>query len=304
VTIGVFDGVHRGHRVLLDAVRQAAARAGGTAAAVTFRPPPARILRPEVPLQEITPWPEKRALLQAAGIERIVPLRFTRALAAQAPEAFVREVLLQQFDLAGLVIGYDFRFGARGAGDAGLLRRMGRGHGFRVRAIGAVRYAGRPISSTRIRNALARGRVDLAGAMLGRPFAVWGRVVAGRGLGTRRLVPTANLRPAPTQLLPADGVYLTRLRHRGRTWGGVAHVGGTPTLGGPIAAPIEVHLLDFTGSLHGARLSLEFLARHRESRRFAGFRELRRAILEDVRWARGMFARGGENRLAWWRMGC
>jgi riboflavin kinase/FMN adenylyltransferase len=298
VTIGVFDGVHRGHRALLDAVRRAAEREGATAAAVTFRPPPARILEPKRPLREITPWPEKRARLQAAGMTRILPLRFTRALAALAPEVFVRETLLREFDLAGLVVGYDFRFGARGAGNVARLRRMGRVHGFRVRAISAVRFAGAPISSTRIRGAIVRGRVDSAAAMLGRPFAVRGRVVAGRGLGARRFVPTANLLPARTQLLPGTGVYLTRARYRGRTWGGIAHVGGTPTLGGAATAPIEVHLLGFTGSLRGARLTLEFLAKHRDSRRFAGIRELRRAIERDVRWAERAFSRGGENRLA------
>lgn len=298
VTIGVFDGVHRGHQALLEAVRRAAAREGGIAAAVTFRPPPARVLDPQRAPQEITPWPEKRARLQAAGMARILPLRFHRGLAALAPEAFVREILLREFDLAGLVVGYDFRFGARGAGNAALLRRLGRAHGFSVRAMRAVRHAGAPISSTRIRDELARGRVDRAAAMLGRPFAVRGRVVAGRGLGSRCFVPTANLRPARTQLLPAAGVYLTRLRYRGRTWGGVAHVGGTPTLGGGAAAPVEVHLLGFSGSLRGARLRLEFLAKHRESRKFAGARELRRAIERDVRWAEQAFARGGENRLA------
>ena len=298
VTIGVFDGVHRGHRALLDLVRRAAEREGGTAAVVTFRPPPARILDPTRPLREITPWPEKRARLQAAGITRILPLRFTPAMAALAPEAFVREILLREFDLASLVVGYDFRFGAHGLGDAALLRRIGRRHGFRVRAVGAVRLAGAPISSTRIRDAIARGRVDRAAAMLDRPFAIRGRVVAGRGLGSRHFVPTANLLPARTQLLPATGVYLTRVRYRGRIWGGIAHVGGTPTLGEGASAPIEVHLLGFTGSLRGAGLTLEFLAKHRESRRFAGVRELRRAIEGDVRWAERAFSREGENRLA------
>jgi riboflavin kinase/FMN adenylyltransferase len=297
-TIGVFDGVHLGHQSLLTAVRRAAHRRGGIPAVVTFRPPPARILDPRTPLREITPWPEKRARLEAAGIARILPLRFTRAMAALAPEIFVREILLREFDLAGLVIGYDFRFGVRGSGDAALLRRMGRQHGFHVRALPAVLFAGTPLSSTRIRDVIARGEVDRAAEMLGRPFSVRGRVIEGRGLGTRHFVPTANVRPPRTQLLPAPGVYLARVPYRGRMWGAVAHVGPAPTLGGSAAAPVEVHLLGFTGTLLGRSLTVEFLERHRESRRFASFEQLRRAIARDVRWAERTFSGRAENRLA------
>jgi riboflavin kinase/FMN adenylyltransferase len=298
VTIGVFDGVHLGHQALLAAARRAARRHGGTPAVVTFRPPPARVLFPRTPLGEITPWRMKRTMLEAMGIARILPLHFTRVMASMAPEVFVREILLREFDLAGLILGYDFRFGARGSGNAALLRRMGRVHGFRVRLLPAVLFEGAPLSSTRIRAAIAQGAVDRAAAMIGRPFAIRGRVIAGRGLGTRYFVPTANVLPARTQLLPAPGVYLTRVRHGGRTWGGVAHVGGAPTLGGPVTAPIEVHLLGFAGTLLGRCLTVEFLERHRESRRFRGGEQLRRAIGRDVRWAERAFSGRRENRLA------
>jgi riboflavin kinase / FMN adenylyltransferase len=303
-TIGVFDGVHRGHRALLEAVRRSAARRGAIPAAVTFRPPPAAVLAPDSPLREITPWPVKRALLAGAGMERVLALRFTPKTAALAPETFVRELLLRELDLAALVVGYDFHFGFRGAGDAVLLRRLGRALGFRVRALPAVRCAGSPVSSTRIRAAVARGAVAAAAAMLGRPFAVTGRVVPGRGLGARLFVPTANLRPVPTQLVPAAGVYLSRVRARGRVWGAVTHVGPLPTLGLPETAPIETHLLGFQGDLAGARLEVEFLARRRPSRRFAGVARLREAIARDVRWAERALARGGENDLVTRRGRC
>ena len=297
-TIGVFDGVHLGHRALLDTVQQAAREARGVAAAVTFRPPPDAILRPRAPVAEITPWAAKRTLLLRSGIARLLALRFSRALASLPPEAFVDQVLLREFDLAGLVIGYDFRFGAKGAGDAALLRRLGRRHGFRVHRVPAVLYEGRPISSTRIREAVRRGAVARAGAMLGRDFAVGGRVVSGRGLGKRLLVPTANLLPAPTQLLPGPGVYLTRVRRRGRAWAGVAQVGPSPTLVGGSQAPIEVHLLDFEGELRGCRLAVEFLEKRRETRRFPSLRQLREAVDRDIRWARKTFHGRVENGLA------
>jgi riboflavin kinase/FMN adenylyltransferase len=265
---------------------------------VTFLPPPARVLRPDAPLREITPWGTKRALLARHGVASIVRLRFSRALADLAPEEFVRRVLPRGIRLAEVVVGYDFRFGAGASGTVATLRRLGRERGFRVRRLGAVLHRGEPISSTRIRRAIASGRLAEAEAMLGRPFGLVGRVVSGRGLGARLFVATANVRPPGTQLLPPPGVYLARARRGRRAWGAVAHVGASPTLGGETGAPVEVHLLGFRGSLRGCLLSLELLEKRRESRRFRSPAALREAILRDVRWAERAFVRGGQNRVA------
>jgi riboflavin kinase/FMN adenylyltransferase len=290
-TIGVFDGVHRGHEALLQAVRERAAAEGAATAAVTFDPPPEAILAPRDEPFEITPGAAKQALLTAAGIERLVLLRFSAELAALSPEAFLEEVLLAAFDLRVIVVGYDFRFGAGGAGDAGRLRALGAAHRFAVDEVPAVRVGGEIVSSTRIRELLRRGAVGEAAAMLGRPFAIRGPVTAGRGLGGTALVPTANLTPEPRQLLPADGVYLGEAEWEGGIRPALAMVGASPTLEAQPARRIEVHLLDFEGDLRGRALAFRFQERRRGPRRCADLAELRSAIDADLAWARERIAR-------------
>jgi riboflavin kinase/FMN adenylyltransferase len=292
-TLGVFDGMHLGHCTLLERVRRRAAEEGAIPAAVTFDPPPRVVLASTPAPFQITLWPVKRLLLTEAGIERILLLQFTKETAALSPEAFIENVVLGEFALAGLVIGYDFRFGAKGAGDAALLRRLGETHGFWVEEVQAVRREGEVISSTRIREALQRGSVGEAAGLLGRPFAVQGTVIKGAGLGHRELVPTANLVPETEQLMPAPGVYLVQVLVGAAAYSGVAMLGGSPTLEAHTTRLVEVHLLDFQGDLLGHLLELRFLERMREGRRFAGIEELRRAIAADIRMARRRLPAGG-----------
>ncbi len=291
-TIGVFDGVHRGHRALLDAVTAAARETAAVSAAVTFDPPPESILKARSEPFQLTPWPMKQALLAAAGIERVVLLRFSRALAGLSPEDFVQDELLCEFEIEGLVVGYDFRFGAGGKGNSSSLRALGVRFGFWVREIEALSIHGDPVSSTRIRDALGRGAVEEAREMLGRPFAVEGEVVAGHGLGTRLNAPTANVAPHPEQMMPRPGVYLVQARWGERTHGGVAHVGSSPTLGRGDKRLVEVHLIGFSGDLRGERLGVDFLRWRRAPERFAGVHALQTAIAQDVRWATEQLAGG------------
>ena len=296
-TIGVFDGVHRGHGALLAEVRRRAREERAASAVVTFDPPPQAVLAPRDEPFEITPWPVKRLLLAEAGIEHVLLIRFTRETAAMKPEDFVERVLLEEFDLAGLVVGYDFRFGCCARGDLALLRDLGCSHRFFVERFEAVRLAGGIVSSSRVREALGRGAVDQAAELLGRPFAIGGEVVGGRGLGRRLSAPTANVIPASEQLLPLAGVYMVRtLLPGGCVRDGLAVVGDSPTLPGGPERRVEVHLLDFEGDLLGQRLEIEFLGRLREFRRFEGVEELRRAIADDVREARRWFGQA-RNRL-------
>ncbi|MCK4414469.1 MAG: riboflavin biosynthesis protein RibF [Candidatus Eisenbacteria sp.] len=289
-TIGVFDGVHRGHLALLRAVREQAGAVGALAVAVTFDPPPQAILAPSAEAFEITPWAPKRALLDAAGIDRLLLVRFSAETASLGPRAFLTEVILAAFDLRRLVVGYDFRFGAGGVGDVAGLRVLGGEHGFGVTEVEAVRVGDQVVSSTLIRELLRRGAVEEAAGMLGRPFAITAPVGSGRGLGSKVLVPTANLIPEATQLLPAEGVYLTEVEWEGSPHPAIAMVGASPTLTTGSGRLIEVHLLGFSGDLRHRELTVRFLERMRGGRRFSGLAELGEAIGRDIDWARRRFA--------------
>jgi riboflavin kinase/FMN adenylyltransferase len=293
-TIGVFDGVHRGHRLLLDRVVARAAGEGVLSLAVTFDPPPDAVLSPQDEPFQITLHGEKEAILRSLGIQRLLVLPFSKRMAAMSPREFVLGVLLRDLDLVGLVIGYDFRFGRGSAGDVQLLEAVGAERGFWIDEVPAVRFGEAPISSTRIRDALARGAVSEAAGMLGRPFAVTGRVVGGRALGRRVLVPTANVEVESGQMLPARGVYLVEVSIGEGIRAGVAKVGPSPTVGGEREGErvVEVHLLDFAGDLRGSRLTVRFLEWIRAERRFADLAALRAAIDEDIRWATAYLRRG------------
>ena len=291
-TIGVFDGVHRGHRLLLDRVVAKAASEDALSLAVTFDPSPETVLSPQDGPVQITLHREKEAILRSLGIRRLLVLPFSKRMAAMSPRQFMLQVLLRDLDLVGLVIGYDFRFGRGSAGNVHFLEAMGAEKGFWIDQVPAVRFGKAPISSTRIRDALARGAVSEAAGMLGRPFAVAGRVVGGRALGRRALVPTANVEVKPAQMLPARGVYLVEVSLEEGIRAGVAKVGPSPTVGGEGERVVEVHLLDFAGDLRGSRLAVRFLEWIRDERRFTDLAALRAAIDEDIRWATARLRRG------------
>ncbi|MBD3236496.1 MAG: riboflavin biosynthesis protein RibF [Candidatus Eisenbacteria bacterium] len=289
-TIGAFDGLHRGHQLLIGRVRERAAEASAAPTLVTFDPHPDALLRHPPLIAQLTPCPEKLRRLRALGIAEPLVLAFTRGLAEAEPEAFIRDELLPRLRLRGLVIGYDFRFGRRGGGDAAQLTEIGRRAGFWVEQQPAVCWNGAPISSTRIRAALGDGDVAAAATMLGRPYAVSGAVTSGQGLGSRELVPTANLTTPAQKLLPAPGVYLVSGGPPPADWGGVAHVGAAPTVGRSEAHQIEAHWLDFGGDLRGQQLEVRFLERLRKPVRFPDLAALRDAIAADVDRARRRLA--------------
>jgi len=287
VTIGNFDGVHRGHQALVAETVARAREAGGESVALTFDPHPARVLAPS----RVPPWltsPEQKAeLLAELGIDVIAVLPFTPEVAALAPEAFARGVLAGTLGARHVVVGAEFRFGHRKAGDAALLRTLGETLGFAVRAVPPVVEGGRPVSSSRVRKALAEGDAAHAASLLGRPYFVDGTVVEGERRGRAIGVPTANLE-TDGALLPARGVYAGR----GRLPGGqarlaVVNVGERPTFGGRTVT-VEAHILDYSGDLYGRRLRLSFAARLRDERRFAGAEALVEQIRRDVERARAL----------------
>ncbi|MEY4070174.1 MAG: hypothetical protein RL721_788 [Candidatus Eisenbacteria bacterium] len=285
VAIGIFDGVHLGHRLLLERARERAA--GGPCVAVSFDPHPdivlAREFRPKPPL---TPLPEKHARLAAMGVDLYV-IPFTRELAALEPEAFVLEHLVGPFSPRWLVVGEDFALGRARAGNVTRLRTIGTQHGFDVDAVPLHVLDGGTVTSTRIRGLLDEGRVAEAARLLGGPYTMVGRVVGGERIGRTLGFPTANLQLHDEQLVPANGIYAVRVRLAGESlWRmGAMSIGVRPTFGG-VLRTLEVHLLDWSGDLYGRDLTVAFVDWLRAEERFDGVEPLIAQMTADCAEAR------------------
>jgi len=292
VTVGTFDGVHRGHWHVLQSVRAASERLGLPSVLVTFDPHPLTIVRPDAAPPLLSTPGEKIEVLAESGIDYVVFVRFDAELASYPPERFVREHLIARFGMRHLVIGYDHGFGRGRSGDASTLQQLGREVGFDVEVIGPVAQGEEPVSSTAIRHALVAGDVESAARALGRPYGMRGAVIRGDGRGRQLGFPTANLRiPHPDKLVPSQGVYAARAQLRGRTVNGALHLGPRPTFPGAPPA-IELHLFDFDDDLYGEEIGVLFCARLRDVARFESVPALVRAIAADCAAARALFARG------------
>jgi len=279
-TVGVFDGVHRGHQGLLGATVDAARELGGIAVAVTFEPHPRAVLDPASAPPELTTLDEKRDRLAALGIDRLVVVNFTREVSLWGPEEFC-ERLLARFDLRRLVIGPGFALGHGRRGDAGFLRGFGGEHGFGVVEVAPIMDDGSPISSTRIRAALVSGEVEEAERLLGFPYFLDGTVERGNAVGRRLGFPTANLGVEPGKCLPELGIYTAWLRVRGHWHATAASIGYRPTFGGD-RLTVEAHALDFDEDIYGERARLAFCHRLREERNYPDEAGLIVQMREDV----------------------
>jgi riboflavin kinase/FMN adenylyltransferase len=291
--IGNFDGVHLGHRRILSAVAEEARLAGARAVAITFDPHPEQYLRPRQAPKLLTPLPERLRLLAETGIDAVALLPFNAALADLAARDFALQVLAGALGVRALHEGHSFRFG-RGA-EAGVeqLRELGAELGFALRLHNAVRVHGLEVSSSAIRALLAAGDVRRARWMLGRPFSVLSTQARGRGIGTRLLVPTVNL-AAYDGLLPAFGVYVTRLKIGGRAFQAVTNVGNRPTFGEASFA-VESHILDFEPIEMDEEtpVEVEFLLRLRGEIEWPSPEALKAQIFKDVARARRFFRLAG-----------
>ncbi len=290
VTVGTFDGVHRGHEALVAEVVGRARAASAPAVAVTFDPHPREVVTGQaVPL--LSTVRERAERLEALGIDRLVVLPFTPALAATDGETFVRRIVCEAIGCGVFVAGHDHGFGRGRAGDAALLRALGAEHGFEVVEAPAVALGdGTVVSSSAIRAALAVGDVAQAARLLGRPYAVAGPVEPGEQRGRTIGFPTANVAPEHARkLLPAHGVYAVRVQTPQGAFDGVANVGERPTVGGgPVR--LEAHLFGFAGDLYGQPVRVEFVERLRAEQRFPDFSALQAQIREDAANARRLLA--------------
>lgn len=293
LAIGVFDGVHLGHRSLVQAAADRARGTGGSAVAVTFDPLPIEVLAPGAPPSALTDIDERVALLGAAGADAVVVLHFTHEFSTIAPDEFARRIA-RAGDVRDVIVGEDFQFGHDRAGNVDVLRGLGTLYGFRVDVAPAVALAGHVVSSTRIRNALLAGDVEGAARLLGRSYAVAGVVEHGDRRGRALGYPTVNLAVAPNRLLPRDGIYAVWATVNGERVAAAASLGVRPTFGAG-ERRLEAHLLDWSGDVYGDRVLAEFVRRLRDELRFANPGELTAQIAHDIqetRAALGLATRG------------
>jgi riboflavin kinase/FMN adenylyltransferase len=285
LTVGVFDGIHRGHQHLIQQTAQAAATIGGKAGMITFWPHPLEVLHPERPVRYLTMLEEKLDLLATLGeLDLVVVLPFTPALAQTSAGEFI-DLLRKHLSLRVLVEGADFVFGHNREGNMAFLGAYGQMRGFDVQTIDLQLADQQRISSTSIRALLADGQVEAAQTLLGRPYSARGRVMQGDQRGRLLGFPTANLGIAPQKILPADGVYAVRVRVDDAMYDGAANIGVRPTVDGTKHLT-EVHVLDMQRDLYGKDLEIYFIARLRGERRFAGVEALQAQIAADVQQAR------------------
>ena len=287
VTLGNFDGVHRGHQFVIAQVLDRSRQSGRPALLVTFRPHPLKIVRPASAPPLLQSHEAKMERIAALGVEHALVLPFTPAFASLSAESFVREVLHRGLGASSVYVGNNFNFGRGREGNLDLLRRLGSELGFEVPEVPDFRVLGSPVSSSRIRRAVHSGEVEFARELLGRPFSVSGRVVHGDARGAGLGFPTANLE-SPAEIVPADGVYVTRARVHGAERDAVTNVGSRPTFQSARFA-IETHFLDPPGDLYGLPMEVLFLGRLRPEVRFDSADQLRRQIAADVARARRFF---------------
>jgi phosphoribosyl 1,2-cyclic phosphate phosphodiesterase len=291
LAIGNFDGIHLGHQAILRAAVLRAQETGAVATALTFDPSPRKVLRPETAPLRLSTNAQRMEWFGVAGLEAAVVLPFTLELARLSPEEFVAEILIRNLHVRAILVGENFRFGHRQAGDVKHLRELGMRYGFEVVIIPPVVFKGEIVSSTVIRREIAAGEVLHASCLLGRPFVLTGAVVSGTGTGRRFTFPTLNLAPEQ-ELLPARGVYVTRTLLEGETKSrrSVTNVGMRPTFNGS-ALSVETHLLDYVGEVAAKRIEVRFWKRLREEKKFSGAEELREQIARDIASAHRFFSR-------------
>jgi riboflavin kinase/FMN adenylyltransferase len=291
VSIGNFDGVHAGHRQLLRRVVELGEQHQLKAIILTFDPHPTQVVAPERAPRLLTTIEERVALIREQGVEEVVVLPFTAELARLTPEQFVEQIVIGQLHARIVLVGDNFRFGHKQAGDIQTLSALGLRFGFQTHVVEAVRRRGRVVSSSEIRRLIEQGNVAMACRLLERPHDLSGPVVSGHGIGSKQTVPTLNL-STPAEVIPANGVYMTRTRDLETTerWNSITNVGTRPTFDGDQLS-IETFLLSSFDGLTPERIAVDFLRLVRDERKFESAEALKTQILRDVARAQTFFRR-------------
>lgn len=289
VTIGNFDGVHKGHQFIINEIVQRGFSMEMPTVVITFYPNPADLFgHVQEPFYLTTPE-EKTAQLKALGVDEVITFRFDRDFAGLSPEVFL-QALKDKLGLQVLMVGDDFALGKNRVGTIPVIRQIGEKIGFSLEALHPVEFGGGEISSTRIRQALGEGDVRQAAEMLGRPYSVSGLVTHGSDRGSRIGLPTANIDHWSKKLLPAIGVYATRPILNGKTYQGITNIGLRPTFEEQELPNIETHILDFDGNIYGEHLELKFIEKIRDEQKFSGVETFLAQIERDKATARRIFS--------------
>ncbi|HKS29992.1 MAG TPA: bifunctional riboflavin kinase/FAD synthetase [Pyrinomonadaceae bacterium] len=295
LTLGVFDGLHLGHQLVMSTVVERARAVGAVPTVITFEPHPRAVLHPESAPPLLQTLDQKVEALGVLGIEQTIVIRFDKAFAEVRAEDFLRDVVHERLHAREVYLGKGFAFGHNREGDIELLRRVSRELGFRADEVEEVRLRGRRISSSLIRKLLLEGRVNLARRMLGRPYGVEGRVVRGAERGRTIGFPTANLRPQ-NRVIPRQGVYVTATLIEGSWRRSITNIGVRPTFERDAEPSLETFVIDWQGDLYGDVVRVRFLHRLRDERKFDGVEELKRQINYDLARALRYFEAGGVRR--------
>jgi riboflavin kinase/FMN adenylyltransferase len=290
LALGNFDGVHRGHRKILDRMRRVATERGATSVIMTFDPHPPRVVRPDKAPPLLMTKAQKLEAIAAAGVQGAAVVRFTPELSQWDPETFVRTVLVDWLHVSEVWVGANFLFGHDRAGNFSLLRILGARHGFKAEKIDPVRYKDFVVSSTRIRRLVSEGRVDEAGALLGHEYFIDGTVIRGDQRGRTIGFPTANL-CTDNELLPPTGVYATTTQIGAIVHPSVTNIGTRPTVDDSGRIVVETHIFDVDKDLYGQTIRVGFVQRLRDERRFESLDQLRAHIDADCQRARMLFNR-------------
>ncbi len=293
LTIGVFDGVHLGHKYLISQLTEQAGQQNLLSGVVTFGQHPQQVLLPQTKLPFLTDLDQKTALLKSEGVKAIFILSFTRELAQLSAFQFL-SLLKKYLRMQGLVIGPDFALGRNQEGNINLLRKLGQDMNFTITIIPPIMINGEVVSSTAIREALADGDMKRAVNLIGRPFSLHGRVITGAGRGTKLGFPTANLDIDPKQALPTDGVYATRAYIDGQAYQSMTNIGKQPTFGDKKSI-VEVYVLDYPSSLYGRQLKIDVIERLRGEEKFDTAEKLKKQITKDIKQGRAILNSRGDN---------
>lgn len=287
LTIGNYDGLHLGHRRIIEKIQEKAFDLNGTSMLMTFHPHPLTILRPDKCIGLITPLHVKKRLIEEAGIDVLIIIPFTDDFRHITPEAFVDKLLVKKLGIKGLIVGYDFKFGKEGKGNVECLAFHSTEYGFFFEIQGAITFDGEKVGSNRIRKMIQEGDVGKAALHLDRPYMIEGTVVKGEGRGRTIGFPTINLK-TEFPLIPKRGVYITDVDVGGKRYPAVTNIGYNPTFDGQ-SLTIETYILDFSGDLYDRNIALYFLERVRDEVRFSSVDELKERIWKDVEAAREYF---------------
>ncbi len=286
VTVGVFDGLHIGHQVVIQQVLTQSEKFNLASLVLTFDPPPLAFLAPERCPPALTTLSKKIEILDQLGVDGVVFARFDAYLQQMSPDAFVQQVLLQRLHAKQVIIGYDWQFGKGRSGNAEALRQLGDQYQFSVMIVGPVQLHGMPVHSTRVREAIAGGNLNLVSDLLGRRYSIMGEIVQGDGRGRQIGFPTANI-DAGNQMLPPSGVYAIQVKLEGRMLNGVMNMGTRPTFDGE-EFQIETHLFDFEQMVYGKKMEIFFIEKIRDERRFPNPEILVNQIKQDVATAKAI----------------